>query len=472
MRLAHTLHVAAIVVAAALSASSHAQVSELMRFETSPRVVRSGDHTGPAGGVDVEPELRYYTVVTDPGANLMRVHFGAFDLGRVSEIRLSSIEDGRTQRFTDETLVAWDGWSAIFNGDAVLVELIVAANETASFEIDEIASNRPVVQFGEDGGVATLCGSDNRSASNDSRVGRLSGANCGSGGGCGGCTAWLTSLGCALTAGHCGTASGGLLEFNVPNSDADGTPNAADPDDQYPVGVNYYAFQNADEGFDWAIMDVGPNSNTGLRAQAVQGYFHLSPVIPADDATLRVTGFGLDDSPSGSSPNLCCSWDSNGNCTKNGCNATSLTLQTSTGPKTDDTTNTLLYAVDTEPANSGSPVIRSSNDFAIAIHTNGGCTSSGGANLGTRLTQATLDQYLNIFLGTNGRFVDAAAPSGLPFGTALNPAWSVPSGISLTPSGGTLSVAGGTYSAASGNTGTFSTPMTIIAPSGTVTIGN
>ena len=38
-----------------------------------------------------------------------------------------------------------------------------------------------------EGGVATICGSDNRSASTDSRVGRLSGANCGSGGGCGGC---------------------------------------------------------------------------------------------------------------------------------------------------------------------------------------------------------------------------------------------------------------------------------------------
>jgi V8-like Glu-specific endopeptidase len=471
MRLAASFSVAAVVAVSAASAG-HAQVSELMRFDSSPHVARSGVHVGAPGDAAPEPELRYYTVVTDPGANMMRVHFGAFDLGRVSEIRLSSIEDGRTQRFTDESLVAWDGWSAIFNGDAVLVELIVAADETVSFEIDQIASNRPKVELAEVGGVATICGSDNRAASSDSRVGRLSGPNCGSGGGCGGCTAWLTALGCALTAGHCGTASGGLIEFNVPASDSDGTPNAADPDDQYPVGVSFYAFQEADEGFDWAIMDVGPNSNTGLRAQAVQGSFHLTPLLPADDVTVRVTGYGLDDAPSGSAPSQCCGWDDNGNCTKNGCNADSLTLQTSSGPKVDHTTNTVSYAVDTEPANSGSPVMFNSTNFAFAIHTNGGCTSSGGSNLGTRLTQATLEEYLNVFLGTNGRFVDAAAPNSLPIGTALYPMWTVTSGIAVTPSGGILSVAGGTYSAASGNTGTFSTPMTIIAPSGTVTIGN
>lgn len=473
---------AAILAGAALAAGAPAlaQGSELMRFDSHPYGVSSGTHTEPppadwtrseAEGSEPALATRYWTVVRSPGVNLIRVHFGAYDLGTLSEVRLTSLADNASQRFTQSTLEAWDGWSAIFNGDAVLVQLLVAPGETAQFAIDEIAVNDPPVQV-LDGGIATLCGLDNRVASGDSRVGRLSGPNCGSGGGCGGCTAWLTSIGCALTAGHCGTASGGLIEFNVPASSASGNPVAANPDDQYPVGTTFYAFQDGGLGFDWAIMSVGPNANTGLLAHWVQGYFHLTPVLPGDGATMRVTGCGVDNSPAGASPNTCCAWDGNGNCTHMGCNSASLTLQTSTGSKTGDTANRLFYAVDTEPANSGSPVIRTATDFAVAIHTNGGCTAGGGENSGTRLTQSVLWDWLNIFLGDNVVFVDYADVSSVELGDALTPSPTVMLGASLAPSGGTVAIAGGNYGAASGNTGTITKAITLRAASGVVTIGN
>jgi hypothetical protein len=458
--------------------SALGESSSLMRFETRSHRESSGIHVGDAqtkdavASLDETPQLatRHFSVVRAEGAHMIRVHFAQFDLDQVSEIHITSLADGATQRFTHDMLEAWSGWSAIFNGDSVLVQLLVAPNESVSFEIDEIAANTPPTEISE-GGIATICGSDSRTESNDSRVGRLSGANCGDGGGCGGCTAWLTSIGCALTAGHCGTASGGLIEFNVPASNSAGLPVAAAPEDQYPVGGSYYAFQEADVGFDWAIMDVGPNANTGLRAHWVQGYFHLDPDIPADNTTLRITGYGVDNSPAGSAPSTCCAW-SNGSCIRTGCNADSLTLQTSTGPKSDHTTNSLSYAVDTEPANSGSPVIVNSSDFAIGIHTNGGCTSTDGANVGTRLTQAVLSDYLNIFLGTNTVFVDFANVSSIDLGTALNPLQSVVAGMSTTPTNGTVAIAGGSYTAANGHTGTFTKAVTLQAVSGTVTIGN
>jgi hypothetical protein len=218
-------------------------------------------------------------------------------------------------------------------------------------------------------------------------------------------------------------------------------------------------------------MDVGPNANTGLRAHWVQGYFHLDPDIPSNDTTLRITGYGVDNSPAGSAPSTCCAW-SNGSCIRMGCNSDSLTLQTSTGPKSSHATNSLEYAVDTEPANSGSPVIINSSDFAIGIHTNGGCTSSGGANTGTRLTQAVLAEYLGIFLGDNTVFVDFANVSSTDLGTALNPLPTVISGMTAAPTGGTVAIAGGSYSAASGHTGTFTKAVTLNAVSGNVTIGN
>ncbi|MBL9120825.1 MAG: hypothetical protein JNL80_13020 [Phycisphaerae bacterium] len=475
----HHIHTTALAAVLGIATAASGQTSSLMRFDTTPHIEGSGVHSRPASSPtndtpgETDLEARSYSIVRSPGAHFIRVHFGTFDLDTASEIHITSVADGATQRFTHAMLEAWDGWSAIFNGDAVVVQLMVASGESVSFSTDEIAVNIQDNDAGAgEGGVATLCGADNRTASNDSRVGRLSGANCGSGGGCGGCTAWLTSVGCALTAGHCGMASGGLIEFNVPASNSAGQPVASAPEDQYPVGNFYYAFQNGGVGFDWAMMDVGPNANTGLRAHWVQGYFHLDPELSGDGTTLRITGCGVDNSPSGSQPGACCAWDDNGNCTHAGCNSTSLTVQTSTGPQTDSGSNFVRYAVDTEPANSGSPVIRTSTDFAVGIHTNGGCTSGGGENSGTRIAQATLSEYLGVFLGADSVFVDYADISVFEFGTAVYPAQTFTAGYSLAGSGDSVWFAGGSYTSANGNTGTFTKAITLRAASGVVTIGN
>lgn len=470
-----------LAAAITIAAPCVAQVADNYRFHAMPHRAVTGLRQVEAGSVfdeqgDKQLVSRYSTVVREAGVNLIRVHFGEFDLGAHSEIHIRSIQDGAIQRFTHDMLVEWDGWSAIFNGDAVIVQLLVAPGDSASFSITDISVNDPAFDHvGDGGGIATLCGSDNRVSSSDSRVGRLSGPNCGDGGGCGGCTAWLTSIGSAVTAGHCGAGQGGLIEFNVPGSASNGAPVAASPNDQYPVGTTWYAFQDGGTGFDWAIMSVGPNSNTGQRAHWVQGYFHLSPVLPSDGTTLRITGFGVDNTPSGSQPSQCCA-SSGGNCTHFGCNSSSLTLQTSTGPKSDDTSNRILYQVDTEPANSGSPVIRNSNGFAIGVHTHGGCTSGGGgANSGTRLTQSVLSTWLGNFLSDNygaATFVSWANDSGLPFGQPLFPATTVPAGVGLVPSGGTVAIAGGNYTAAAGNTGVLNKSVTLRAVSGVVTIGN
>lgn len=470
---------AAVLSLIGLSAPASAQVSELMHFETVEHIDNSGAHQAPDGPLLDESGGKiltnaYATLIQAPDVNLIRVHFSQFELGRHSEIRLTSLKDGHVQRFTHESLAEWNGWSAIFNGDAVLVQLLVAPGDIASFSILELAINDPP-RPGDEGLALSLCGDDNRVSSSDSRVGRLSGPNCGDGGNCGGCTAWLTSIGSAITAGHCGNGQGGLIEFNVPMSASDGTPNAAPPEDQYPVGTTWYAFQNGGDGFDWAIMNVGANANTGLRAHWVQGYFHLSPALPSDGATLRITGFGVDNTPTGSNPFNCCAWDNDGNCTHPGCNSTSLTRQTSTGPKTDHDSNRLFYQVDTEPANSGSPVIRSSNSFAIGVHTHGGCVEQQfGENKGTRLTQSVLSAWLVNFLNDNygpSVFVDWANVSTFEAGLPLFPARTVPAGAVIAPTGGTVAIAGGSYPASAGNTGTISNAVTLRAVSGVVTIG-
>jgi len=461
--------------ALATGASAYAQDSELMRFDLSARHVDSGMHERAASETDLSthPQSAFRTVVRSPGVNMMRVHFGAFDLGEHSELEITSIADGATQHFTHRMLTEWDGWSAIFNGDGVVIDLKLAPGERAWFQIDAVSTNDPHIHAEPiEGGVASLCGPDNRAASSDSRVGRLSSAMCGTGGNCGGCTAWLTSIGCAVAAGHCANASGGLIEFNVPTSLEDGSPQASQPEDQYPVGMTFYQFQDGGIGQDWAVMSVGPNANTGLRAHWVQGYFHLSPDMPANGAVLRVTGYGVDDSPAGSQPSVCCGEDSDGNCTHMGCNSSSLTQQTATGTKSAHSTTWLTYQVDTEPANSGSPILHENPGLAIGVHTNGGCQDNGqGANSGTRLSQSTMNSALNSFLG-GAMFVDFVNVTATQNGTALNPRRTLFSAVDALTPGGTIVLAGGTYTAAAGNSGIITKACTINAVSGTVSIGN
>jgi V8-like Glu-specific endopeptidase len=463
---------AAVMLAATMSVATHAQVSEMMIFDTLPADISSGVRHAPVGQLltDDEQIIRtqmFSTLVHEPRANMMRLHFSDFDLGRNSKIRITSLADGAVQWFSHDMLHEWGGWSAIFNGNSVVVELLVAPGEDAFFEITEIAVNDPPEVLIEGDITLTLCdGTDSRVSSSDSRVGRLSGPNCGAGGGCGGCTAWLASTGAAISAGHCGTGSGGLIEFNVPQSNANGTPVAAHPNNQYPVGVTWYASQNGGVGFDWAIMSVGPNANTGQRAHWVQNHFHLSPNLPSNGVTIRITGYGIDNTPLGTQPGVCCGW-TNGLCSTWGCNSSSLTLQTSTGPKDTHTTNQLFYRADTMGANSGSPIIWNANSYAIGVHTHGGCTSSGGSNSGTRLTQSTFSTWLNNFLD-NATFVNTANHAGIPIGNALYPATTFTQGVGFAPSGGDVAIAKGNYS----DTGVFNKNVTVRAVSGVVTIGN
>jgi hypothetical protein len=72
----------------------------------------------------------------------------------------------------------------------------------------------------------TVCGTDDRVASNDLAVGRIMPV---------GCTGWVISNGAFLTAGHCFTVNMTTIQFNVPASNIDGTTNPPGPNDQYPI---------------------------------------------------------------------------------------------------------------------------------------------------------------------------------------------------------------------------------------------
>lgn len=420
----------------------------------------TGAHANPSDSEIVALER---DIVAD-GAPWMQIRFLDWNLGRRSYITLTSAEDGGWQRLDARSLPDWNGASAIFNGDRVRMELHVAPGDEGVY----VRLKDQVVGHWVGGVTPTesQCGNaDNRVAASDNRVGRLF---------FGGCTAWFVNNGAVLTAGHCtdfdpdrsgpmlpdGTVDlSGVVEINVPASRADGTTVAANPNDQFPINTSGIAFNFDGEGQglgkDWSVFRVNPNSNTGQRAHIVGGFFRMTNANTAVGATIRVTGFGSDTG------------------------AANFTEQTHTGPYAAEQVSGAnywhQYAVDTEGGNSGSPIIREGDGWTIGIHTNAGCTSTGGANNGTSFEHGPLELALQNFWGVNTVYVDTVSTYASQQGRIFQPALTVTLGESLTPSGGVLCITAGAYAKAAGNTGIFGTgnkPMTWIAPVGAVTIGN
>jgi hypothetical protein len=430
--------------------------------------LHTGLHDGAAAG-DVVAFRD--TVRAADDAPWMRLHFADYNLGAESYVILTSLDNGDWQRLDARSMIHWNRATGIFRGGAVELELHVAPADTGVF-IDVGA-----LTVGErrepDGGVASICDSgDERVVSGDNRVGRLY---------FGGCTAWLTSNGAVLTAGHCvdfdpdatpGNCGpllpdgvldlNGVVEFNVPLSQANGNINPALLVDQYPIDLTSvsWRFDGCGQGLgkDYAVFGVNPNSTTGLTAHQAQGFLRMTREAPAVDATIRVTGCGADSDT----------------------NTRNLALQTDTGTYEGESSSGADFShnhrADTEGASSGSPIIWEANGLTIGIHTNAGCTSSGGSNSGTSFEHTALETALEGFPGFGAVYVDRG--HALPVddnGTIFRPYNTIPEAIADVPNGGIISIVEGIYPASEGNTfliGDDGRAMWLRAPVGSVLIGD
>jgi len=445
MRARSTAALAALLALPALSAPGRAQGVPLQVLELGVGSgVQSG--TGFASGPGEGPRLAFEHSVYFPGVPWMWIELDGTTLGPGSYVALLSAEDGGYQVLDAASIAEWSWRTAVFNGDLVHVQLWVAPEDPGSRLVLDRTLAGQAGYFEK-----SLCGSDDRVASTDNRVGRLTPAFC---------TGWRVTNGAMLTAGHCGTLSGNVMEFNVPASDPDGTTNASDPNDQYPVTPGSVLRENGGIGDDWCRYTVGPNSNTGLLPHQAYGLpFRVSVQTPSLFEVMRVTGFGGDTTPFG---------------TTFGGNSANFTNQTAIGPYigldiSSSSTASVEYQVDTEGGNSGSPVIRNSLGYAIGVHTNAGCSSSAG-NTGTSFLASDLAAAVDDFPGASSRYVDAGHPqTSFEAGTVFQPFDTFLEGVNSTPVGKVLSIVTGSYPSGSI---VITKAMSIQAPCGTVVIGD
>ncbi len=358
--------------------------------------------------------------ISVPGAAWLQLQFSEVRLGPNGVLTITDTS-GESQTFSQAGIDAWVRLSARFNGSELRVTLTpgLGATDPVSAKVKEVIIGLPAsavsgaevetpeplrnflgpdikrfipddvrglqregVASREGANTEAICGqTDDRVASTNPRAGRIMPI---------GCTGWLIDGGSLLTAGHCIDARTQTVEFNVPASQADGTTVAPPVRDQYRVIAGSIVSQNTGEGNDWAVFRVLPNTQLVSCPPLPRARPFKYPI--RTPAQVRITGYGLD----GPAPNF-------GNPPPR--NAQNQTQQTHSGALSQNTggpnTGTLKYTPDTQPANSGSPVIVEGTNVTIGIHTNGRCRTEG-TNSGTSFRNAALWTAVNKNLPGSG----------------------------------------------------------------------
>ena len=324
--------------------------------------------SGSASNQGNEPQVVLSFPVNFDTASSIRLHFDDVRLagnvlaGTGSYLRITSLFDGAVQTMDATHVEQWNNSSAYFNGPAVQVDVIAFPGT---------GPNRVSVEALEIGIPAdpqeTQCGPvDDRVPSNDPRVSRLMPV---------GCTSWMINdCGkCMLSAGHCGANPGSMVQYNVPFSNPNGSLVFPPPSDQYAIDQASMQFLNSTD--DWRYFGTFVNSTSGLTAwETQQAAFDLAqPPASPTGQSIRITGHGTDSTPD---------------------QTYNQKQQTHVGPLVSIGTN-LNYQADTTGGSSGSPVIWEDTGFAIGIHTNGGCSTTGsGSNNGTPTSSVSLQAAL------------------------------------------------------------------------------
>ena len=202
----------------------------------------------------------------------------------------------------------------------------------------------------------SICGgADDRFPSNDQRIGRILGSMDDNGG----CTATLIGRSCAITAGHCKDILT-YVEFNVPNSTADGNIIHPGSEDIYEIDQTSIVSKYEPSGKDFAVFRIKPHGESKKYAGDVYGSYKISFSKPGKGTKIRIRGFGVDYN----NPEYNCIQQEH---------VAEIKGYAFFKPW-------MYHSIDTTGGASGSAIINESTGNIIGIHTNAGCYNSGGKN--------------------------------------------------------------------------------------------
>ncbi|MEO6596938.1 MAG: hypothetical protein ABIP94_19505 [Planctomycetota bacterium] len=349
--------------------------------------VRSGIFANPN---PVEGPVWREFVTMPVGTPWLRLYFSRIWLAKGSYLRIVSLLDGDVQTLHMEHVEQWQSSSAYFNGNSVMIELIAGPGTLKNFvEIDKVMVGDHVTNQGQ---PDTICGgTDDRVPSNSPAAGRIDS----------GCSGWIINSPATgtdrlhLSAGHC--FGGGVLEFDVPASLANCGLVHPPATKQFAIDSGTSMFVNGGIGNDYWVYRCFANSTTGLTTfQTQAAAFTLATSIPGVGATLRNYGYGVDGTNTNGAPAATSCTCSGGTGQRN------QTQQTHAGPLSSFGGTTVTYSIDTCGGNSGSVVVNDGTGQAVAIHTNGGCTTGGGSNSGTAVTNPNLQAAIQAMSGGTG----------------------------------------------------------------------
>jgi V8-like Glu-specific endopeptidase len=285
-------------------------------------------------------DVGFDEVVRVPGAACLRLYFSDVRLEKGSLLRVTSLLDGQSQEMSASDLEMWRNTTAYFNGDAVQVEIVAAPFTTDNLvRMSDYAFEVGVA----DRGGCGICGNDDRVPSSDNNFARLSPV---------GCSATLyNEESCMVTAGHC-LGQGGVVQFNVPASNSDGSTNNPPVADQFPV----LAEQGVDGGVgaDYGALRIGTNGSGQTPYDRYGTFMPLANSIP-NSGNLEIRGYGVDENDP----------------------TRSQTQQFHDGPITTVGGTSISYDVDVTFGNSGSSIIFNGAIVGVVTHCSSGCENYG-----------------------------------------------------------------------------------------------
>lgn len=290
-------------------------------------------------------------VIEFEDASTTRFLFSEVKLGQGNYLRIDFPYKKKPLFLNDRIIKGFGNGTPYLRGGKFRLSIVLKnKSRFGGLKIAQIEANRPSNKMKR----RTICEGDDRVASDEKKMGRMMRDTKGNGG----CSGGMFSKTCLITAGHC-LSTTKIVEFQVPESSESGSPNPAEPEDQY-AKVEVIDTENEGPGQDWLVARYDANPITGKFPGEAQGFYEVNADELNKGDMVRITGYGIERKEK----------------------IKSQTQQTNAGELI-KFEPALRYRVDTEPGNSGTPVVDEATNSIIGVHTHGGCGNNSGSNQGT-----------------------------------------------------------------------------------------